>query len=251
MPVLVMEPNAIHVWSGRIAAGEDCFLDLYASLSQDEIEKANRLHFEKDRRSYMISRGLLRSILAAYLGLEPSEIEFQYSTHGKPFLRNQAMYFSVSHSGDRVLYAFCKNCDLGVDLEQVRELDDAGIIAQRFFAVSECLELCATRQPTRTRAFFCCWTRKEAYIKAMGQGLSLALDSFQVPMAPAPMGNLRIRIGPDAFCDGNLRHLDPAPGYVGALFTSWPFFSLVDWTFDTAEGCISNLPAQVRANLSS
>lgn len=237
--ILPMKADEIHVWNGRVAAGEDCFLELSKSLSQDETERANRFRFDEHRRSFIICRGLLRSILASYLGLRPAEIQFQYGAQGKPALQNRAMCFSISHSENRVLYAFCKNFELGVDLEYVRELPDAEMLAQRFFAPSEYVEFCGTTPALRTRAFFCCWTRKEAYIKATGQGLSQPLHSFQVPIEPEQPARLRIMTGPDAeLSDWSLRHLDPAPGYVGALAAPIVSFPWVQWTFGTAEECI-------------
>ena len=230
------------MWSGRIAAGEDCFLALFKSLSQDETERAARLHFDKDRRSFIICRGLLRSILAGYLGLNPAEILFEYGAQGKPSLQNRAMCFSVSHSEERVLYALCKNCELGVDLEYVRELPDAEILAQRFFAPSEYIEFCGTTPASRTRAFFCCWTRKEAYIKATGRGLSLPLDSFQVPILPDQPAQLRITTRPNEYLSGwSLRHLDPSPGYVGALAAPLVSFPLTHRTFEMAEECMERI----------
>jgi 4'-phosphopantetheinyl transferase len=237
-----MRANEVHVWSGRIAAGGDCFLELYKSLSRDETERAARLHFDKDRRYFIICRGLLRSILAGYLGLRPTEILFEYGAQGKPSLQNRAICFSVSHSEDRVLYAFCKNCELGVDVEYVRELPDAEILAQRFFAPSEYIEFCGTTPAGRTRAFFCCWTRKEAYIKATGRGLSLPLDSFQVPILPEPPAKLRISTRRDEYLSNwSLRHLDPSPGYVGALAVPLASFPLAQRTFETAEECMEHI----------
>ena len=230
------------MWSGRIAAEEDCFLALFKSLSQDETERAARLHFDRDRRSFIICRGLLRSILAGYLGLNPAQILFEYGAQGKPSLQNRAMCFSVSHSEERVLYALCKNCELGVDLEYVRELPDAEILAQRFFAPSEYIEFCGTTPAARTRAFFCCWTRKEAYIKATGRGLSLPLDSFQVPILPDQPAQLRITTRPNEYLSGwSLRHLDPSPGYVGALAAQLVSFPLAHRTFETAEECMERI----------
>jgi len=237
-----MKADEIHVWNGRIVSGEECFLGLYKSLSQDETEKAARLHFDKHKRSYVICRGLLRSILAGYLGLRPAEILIQYGTQGKPFLQNRAVRFSLSHSEDRVLFAFSRSCELGIDLEYVRELPDAEQLARRFFAPSEYIEFCGTTPAIRTRAFFCCWTRKEAYIKATGLGLSLPLDSFQVPAVAEQPAQLRITTGPDAQLSGwSLRHLDPAPGYVGALAAPLESFALVQRSFETAEECIDRL----------
>jgi len=215
---------------------------LYKFLSPDETEKATRLHFDKHKRSHVICRGLLRSILSGYLGLGPAEILIQYGAQGKPFLGNQAVRFSVSHSEDRVLFAFCRNYELGIDLEYIRDLPDAEQLARRFFTPSEYVEFCGTSPAIRSKAFFCRWTRKEAYIKATGLGLSLPLDSFQVPAVPGQLANLRITRGAGSPVSGwSLRHLDPAPGYVGALAAPLVSFPLVQWTFENAEECIHRL----------
>lgn len=235
---LFMEADEIHLWTGRIAAGEDCLLELYASLSQDEIKKANGFHFDKHRRAYIICRGLVRSILAGYLGLKPSEIQFQYGREGKPFLQVRPVRFGVSHSVDRVLYAFCRNHEVGVDLEYVCDLPDLEMLAQHFFTPSEYAEFSNTVPAVRTKAFFRSWTRKEAYAKATGQGLSLPPDSLPVLTRRELPANARIMLRPEAQpSDWSLRDLEPAPGYVGALATPLASAPLLAWTFESAEEC--------------
>jgi 4'-phosphopantetheinyl transferase len=233
-----MKTNEIHLWNGCIAAGKDSFLGLCASLSREELEKADGFRFDKDRRSYIICRGLLRSILGTYLQVKPAEIQFQYGREGKPFLQDRAIHFSVSHSEDRVLYALCRNHELGVDLEYVRELPDVETLARHSFAPSEYAAFCNTVPAVRTRAFFCCWTRKEAYMKATGRGLSLPPDSFEVPSEYELLAEARIMLGPDAKpSNWSLRHLDPAHSYVGALATPLVSAPLLEWTFESAEEC--------------
>lgn len=233
-----MKADEIHVWNGCIAAGRNCFLELYGSLSEDEIEKADGFHFGKHRRSYIICRGLLRAILGAYLRVEPAEIKFQYGPEGKPFLQGHTVCFSVSHSEDRVLYALCRSHELGVDLEYVRELPDIETLAQHSLAPSEYAAFCNTVPAVRTRAFYCCWTRKEAYMKATGRGLSLRPESVDVLSEHTLPEKGRIMLGPDAkSSDWSLRHLDPAPRYVGALVTPLASAPLLEWTFESAEEC--------------
>lgn len=236
--ILSMKADEIHLWNGRIAAGEDCFLELYASLSQEEIEKANGFRFDQHRRHYIICRGLLRTILAGYLDAKPAEIHFQYGNKGKPFLLDCAVRFSVSHSEDRVLYAFSEHHELGVDLEYIRELPDVEMLAQHFFAPFEFAGFCNAVTAGRKRAFFCCWTRKEAYIKATGQGLSLPLDSFYVPTESEGPAKATTMAGSDAGAsDWTVIHLDPAPGYVGALASPLASTRLLEWTFESVEEC--------------
>lgn len=147
-----------------------------ALLSIDERLRADRFQFEEDRRRFIVSRAKLRELLARYTN---REIRFEMNEHGKPFLTGGGVCFNVSHSGDLVLHAISRSCDVGVDVEHVRLDRDLEGIAKRFFSGSESTEL--ERLPTT--AFFNCWTRKEAIVKATGLGISMGLDTFDVPVA--------------------------------------------------------------------
>jgi 4'-phosphopantetheinyl transferase len=237
-----IESGQIHLWNGRITAGDACFFELYKSLSHDEAERAARFHFGRHRRDYIICRGLLRSVLSSYLNLNPADLTFRYGPEGKPFLQNLGLHFSVSHSENRVLYALCENSELGVDIEYVRDLPEADILAKHYFSPFECAELRSTTPAIRMKAFFCCWTRKEAYIKATGKGLSIPLDSFQVSTSPAQPVTLKAREGQDLqLTNWSLKHLDPAFGYVGALAVPSPSFLLYEQNFESADECIDRL----------
>ena len=158
-------------------------------------------------------------MLAHYLGCPPNEIEFIYGPKGKPELRDSSrIRFNASHSGQIALYAFTLGCELGVDVEELRELDDAESIAVRFFSIGEVSELLSLKPEDRGLAFFHCWTRKEAYVKAIGDGLAIPLDRFQVTLLPgAPARFVQIARDMETASDWTLHHLEPAPGYVGAL----------------------------------
>lgn len=185
---LPLRAGEVHLWRVDLAAtadGEPRWLEI---LSSDEQARAARFHFARDRRRFATTRALLRIVLASYLGSEPQELVFSYSEKGKPFLepqsRDDRLEFNVSHSGELALMAFSRERQLGVDVEQIRENLDPASIARRYFSQNEQKQLAALEPTERYGGFFRCWTRKEAYIKARGDGLSLSLDSFDVSLAP-------------------------------------------------------------------
>ena len=153
-------------------------------LSSDETKRASRFHFPRDRQRFVASRALLRTILAGYLTTDPGDLTFSYSKKEKPSLgpahAERGVTFNVSHSGGIALYAFARRRDIGVDVEQVRRDFDIEGIARRFFSAHEQSQLFDLPVAERVDAFFRCWTRKEAYIKATGDGLSLPLTQFDV-----------------------------------------------------------------------
>jgi 4'-phosphopantetheinyl transferase len=183
-----IEACEVHVWRAYLNQSDSTLSSLWTLLSADERERAQRFHFREDRDRYVTARGALRDILSRYLENSPREIRFIYSEYGKPMLDDEVggarLTFNLSHSRELALYAVAESRAVGVDVEFVRE-DCAGIdIAERFFSSEECSALRALAREQRTAAFFNCWTRKEAYIKARGLGLSLPLDSFSVSIAP-------------------------------------------------------------------
>jgi 4'-phosphopantetheinyl transferase len=153
-------------------------------LSEDELERAGRFRFERDRRRFVAGRSTLRRLLASYLDASPREIGFEYGPFGKPDVPAAGLSFNVSHSGSCALFAFGPRFELGVDVEllDVAKADDDRV-AQHFFAPQEVATLRAHSPWARPRAFLRCWTRKEAFIKARGDGLSLPLQDFDVSFA--------------------------------------------------------------------
>jgi 4'-phosphopantetheinyl transferase len=209
----------VHVW-GVWLSGSDASLAYYRSmLSSEELQRVERFRFEHLRHSYTRSRGSLRLLLAHYLACPPNEIELICRPKGKPILRDSSrIHFNASHSGQMALYAFTVGCELGVDVEQLRKLDEPELIAARFFSTAEASELVSLAPEQRGPAFFRCWTRKEAYVKAIGEGLAIPLNRFQVtllPGVPARFVKLASDLGTAA--DWTLDHLEIAPGYLGAL----------------------------------
>lgn len=212
-------PREVQVWGVSLTASDQT-LSLYQSaLSVDERNRAGRLRFENLRRAFTISRGGLRFLLAGFLGRHPKEIAFDYGPRGKPELQHRSrLRFNLSHSGLVALFAFTLDCELGLDVEQLRELPDHEAIATRFFSAGEVTELRSLDPAERLAAFFRCWTRKEAYIKAVGDGLAIPLDQFQVTLLPGVRASLlKAAGGFESVETWTLHHLEPARGYVGAL----------------------------------
>ena len=209
----------VQIWRVWLSATESALAYYRATLSLDERNRAERFRFENLKSRYIVGRGALRVILAYYLGCRPKDIEFIYGEKGKPALRGMSsVRFNVSHSADMGLYAFTLDCEVGVDVEQLREVDDLEAIASRFFCAAEASELLSLGLADRGAAFFRCWTRKEAYVKAIGDGLSIPLDRFQVTLlAGDPARFVHIAGDVQAAVGWTLHNLDLAPEYVGAL----------------------------------
>jgi 4'-phosphopantetheinyl transferase len=176
---LLLGAREVHVWSLELRNDADALESL---LSDDELERADRFHFERDRRRYVTGRGLVRTVLARYLGRDPVSLAFRYGPYGRPELAE--LPFNVSHSGDLALVAVGLQPDIGVDIERLRPEPAEEQVAERFFSPNEVAALRSLPRADQPRAFLACWTRKEAFIKALGNGLSLALDSFDVTLRP-------------------------------------------------------------------
>jgi 4'-phosphopantetheinyl transferase len=219
-PVLVRDE--VHVWRASLDQPPSQIEKARCSLAADEEARAARFHFEKDRAHYIVARGVLRDILGCYLNRASECLSFRYGPHGKPALAGysdgERIRFSVSHSHGMALYAVARGREVGIDLERIRRDLAAGEIAERFFSRWEVATLRALPTELQRQAFFLCWTRKEAYIKARGEGLSLPLDQFDVSLAPGePAAILGTRPDPAEASRWSLQELCPAHGYVAAL----------------------------------
>jgi 4'-phosphopantetheinyl transferase len=210
----------IHVWSLRTADVSKAVVSKFELfLTPDERRRAERFRFESLRHSFVLTRGALRGLLGRYLHVPPAKIQIAYGSKGKPRLAEPGVAtFNVSHSGGMAVFAFAAGCEIGVDVEEIRPLPDMLDIAQRFFCPAETAELISVSGNQRERAFFHCWTRKEAYIKALGEGLSVPLDDFQVTLRPGePASIIHLAGDVDAGRTWRLYDLELSPGYVGAL----------------------------------
>lgn len=233
-PDLTLEPYAIHVWAAALDAAPDRLGGFRTVLSPDERARAERFRFERHRRRFTVARGVLRHLLAFYLDTAPHQLELSYSKYDKPFLAGQRLRFNVSHSHELALFAFCWETAVGVDVEYVqRPMQDAPSIARNFFSASENAVFTAVSPAHQNQAFFNCWTRKEAFIKAVGEGLSYPLDAFDVTLRPGePARFLQIRGSADEARRWSLFHLEPAPDYAGALALRGEDWQLSRWRFE-------------------
>jgi 4'-phosphopantetheinyl transferase len=221
--------NEVHVWrvglDGAAPAGV---------LSDDERQRAARFRFERDRRRFAAARASLREILGGYLGEPPERLRFGQGAHGKPVLAWPAasgVCFNVSHSDALALCAVSRGREVGVDVEALRPLPDADALAERFFSAAELAELRRLPDARRLQAFFCCWTRKEAYLKAIGCGLLQPLDAFDVSVAPEDLDcRLSVPAQPAEAARWLLLSLDAGPGYAAAVAGSDRPWQPVRWT---------------------
>ncbi|WP_088625583.1 4'-phosphopantetheinyl transferase superfamily protein [Oceanicola sp. 22II-s10i] len=208
----------IHLW--RLTGPDDAVARMAAHLSEDEAARAARFVFDRDRRAYILGRGRLREILGAEMGRAPAAVRFGYGAHGKPFVTG-GPWFNLSHSDGIACLSLHPSMDFGLDIEAFRQIEDG--VAERFFSATEYASLSALPSDQWTAGFFRCWTRKEAVVKAMGDGLSIPLDAFDVTLRPgdAPlMTRLDPALGQAA--DWQLAHFELGPDMVGALAVRAP-----------------------------
>lgn len=240
-PAGALARGEAHVWRASLDVADDELEVLGSLLARDELERARTFVRELDRRRFVAGRAVLRILLGRYVGDDPAALPFAYGPNAKPHLASPTarVEFNVSHAGPLVLLAFTRGIAVGVDVERIRDDVDSHRIASRFFSGAERDALRTLPEPTRTRAFFACWVRKEAYVKACGAGLSQPLQSFDVSVDPAtPAALLRAR---DPLVDvrgWSLRDLDVGPGYVAALAlaATSPRVQLLDYGAEEREG---------------
>lgn len=232
-----LKKQEAHVWR--------CDLDRIAargaeySLSTDEHARADKFHFQRDRSRFLAGRGVLRCLLAGYLNTSPSHLEFAVNAHGKPELKSNphSLRFNVSHSQNQALFAFCFERDIGVDIEWMRpDLDAQKILrlAHRFFTPQESRALSTLEETARRAAFFRLWTRKEAFLKAVGSGVAGGLSRYEIsllsgekPQILAPQGEAKL---------WSLFDLDVEPEYSGSLAVKAQIvfdFTIQSWDFES------------------
>ena len=244
--------DEVHVWRAKLEWPAEYIANWYDVLSRDERERAERYHFQVDRNRHVIGRFLSKILIGRCLHIKAASVSFTYDAKGKPRLANNhgrstyrsgktvrtsgatsTLNFNISHSGDYILVALAYGRDLGVDIERIRKDFDPNLVAKRFFAKRESLILAALPESTMHDAFFACWTRKEAYVKAHGEGLDLALDQFDVAFLPGEEAQLlETRHDPAEASRWVLRNLDAGENYKAALaiqgssvrlkFWEWP-----------------------------
>jgi len=231
-----------HVWRASLEQPVRIVESLYRILSPDEQARANRFHFEKDRRHFIVARASLRKLLGQYLAIQPTKLRFAYGDYGKPQLapaildQPAKLNFNLAHADGLAVYAFTRLGEIGVDLERVKPAFAGEDIARRFFSEAEVNSFDQLPAEDRPLAFFNCWTRKEAFIKAKGLGLSLPLDQFDVTLAPDQEASLlRMRWDESEASRWSLRALEIGPGYVGAVAIEAHDWQLSCWHFQLTQ----------------
>src|SRR5436309_9980119 len=186
---LSLQTGEVHVWRIELEQPNDLLEKFRATLDPDELERARRFHFDKHRRHFIVGRGFMRDVLSHYLEVAPVALRFSYGPYGKPALageyENSKLCFNLSHSHNLALFAITEEKHLGVDVEHIRSDFASEDIARRFFSRVEVENFNALASEEQVAAFFRCWTRKEAFMKATGKGMSQPLDTFDVTLAPA------------------------------------------------------------------
>lgn len=218
-------PREVQVWFARLDVPAEPALRFCATLSGDERARSAGFRSPRDRQRFIVAHGVLRALLGRYLQRPPQRIGYVHNAFGKPALRcarGRRLSFNLSHSAGLVLVAIARARDvrLGVDVEHLRAPTDHADIAQGFFSPREIRQLSALARPLDAEAFLGCWTQKEAYLKARGEGLTVPLDGFSVPVRPHPAARSAGRVvtadpatgQPWTFC-----RFHPARGYIGAL----------------------------------
>ena len=210
----------VHIWYVDLSAADTCVPTPESVLSLDERARAARLVQGENRRRFVVSRAVLRCLLSQYAEVAPEQLRFDYGPHGKPELAStglaQGLGFNMSHSGDVILYAVARGRSIGIDVEHERPRSNFMRIAERFFSVEEYEALHAFPDRDRPSAFFRCWTRKEAYVKARGDGIAAGLDTFSVSMDEEPC-LLRSDEGPAEVARWSMADIVVEDGYVSTL----------------------------------
>ena len=217
--------DGVHLWRARLDLPPAEHHRLCGLLSPDEKRRAERLMFERQRRRFEAARGTLRTILARFLQTNPAALEFAVNQHGRPFLSGKwaeaDLRFNLSHSAGMMLVAVAEGIEAGIDIEQIRPVPNLERIVRRFFAPGEAERLLELPEKQRLEAFFACWTRKEAFLKALGKGLLFPLKEFEVEFRPGrPAALLSVAGNREKAARWNLYDIDSGRDFASALVTA-------------------------------
>jgi 4'-phosphopantetheinyl transferase len=228
---LSLEAGQVHVWRACLDQ-EDALLDRFRqTLAAEELDRTRRFRFERLQKHFVASRGFLRHVLARYVSAKPEELRFTYNSYGKPSLAGEkSLQFNMSHSHEVGLVAVTRGAAVGIDVEHIRADFASDEIARRFFSRLEVETFNSLPPEEQVGAFFRCWTRKEAYIKAIGKGLSQPLDSFDVTLAPADPAAL-LRPGDEDTLTWTFSDIDVGPAYASALLIEGTPSQISYWQF--------------------
>ena len=215
-----LQSGEVHVWGVDLEQTDDVVQRFRNTLDEAELQRAGRFYFERHRRAFIVGRGFLRDVLGRYLKSSPEVLEFSYGAYGKPALNGEhkdtKLRFNMSHSHDIGLLAITEKRVVGVDVEHIRADFATEEIARRFFSRCEVDVFNTLAKEEQVAAFFRCWTRKEAFIKATGRGLSQALDGFDVTLGPGVKAEL-LRVEDDDASRWSMCDIDVGPEYAAAL----------------------------------
>ncbi len=240
-PVTIPDLGAgvVHLWRIPLLRERRAIETCLQLLSADERKRMNRFHFDEHRERFALRQGALRIVLGHYLAVDPRRVELHYSPKGKPEVEPPdalaPLRFNLSDSSDWAIVGLTRRDRIGVDIEEMRAHADLETLALDHFSLHEREELLSLPPSERVAGFYNAWTRKEAWLKACGDGLSVPLSDFDVSLTPGePPRLLRVRDGAGPPRDWALRGCDPAPGYVGAVAVESERFRLLTWTFELA-----------------
>jgi 4'-phosphopantetheinyl transferase len=228
----ILHYRHVHIWRIFLPIEEKIKAILQDSLSSDELYRVKKFHFKPDQERALVSRGGLRNILARYLNKMPNEIVFHYTPLGKPYLNNSTLNFNLSHSNLCVLIGIRENNLIGVDVEYYKKTVDYIPIAKNFFSQHEYAALSALPFEKQPLAFYRCWTRKEAFLKAIGNGLQTPLDQFTVNFLPFEEPSIEISHtfdGPEKNRGWQLSEINPGENYIGAFASPEKYNKICLW----------------------
>lgn len=227
----VLGDDEVQVWLAHLPSARDSLAALAAVLSPDEVERAARFRSPAHQERARMTRGILRILLGRHLQTDAREILFTYNEHGKPALApSRRMHFNLSHSGDYAAFVITRLGAVGVDVERVREdMTQLEEIACRYFAASEQAQLQSVAEGDRVRAFFTLWTRKEAFVKARGDGVCSGLEQFEVLLSVPRLA--RIHGDSQAAANWSMAEFPPVPGYSGAVVVHTPMCAVSFWNW--------------------
>lgn len=218
-----LKQDEVHLWCVNLSLlGNRNLQQLSGYLSKEEFLRTERYYFDKDKRLFVFRSGLLRRFLGSYLHVSPSKVQIGYNGNGKPFLNDHhgedTIQFSLSHSKGVVLYGFSRKGRIGVDVELIQPMTDMDDVVEGFFSKNEKIEYKGLSIEHRMEGFYNCWTRKEAFLKALGDGLSRGLDTFDVSLTPGEPAVLK-RVGwaPTEVQRWMLQSITTIPGYAAAI----------------------------------
>lgn len=220
-------PGDVHVWCASLKQSMSTLKQFANILSPKERKRADQFYFEKDKNHYITGHGVIKVLLSRYLNKRAKDIGFCYGPYGKPECvdqcNNKKIYFNYSHSEEVALYAFSIDNDLGIDVEYIRDIADMNQIVNNICSQEEIIVFETLAESDRRTAFFNCWTRKEAFIKAVGKGLSMPLDQFKVSFLPnKPAKLLSVNAEEKTKQEWHIQDLKPAYGYAAAIAVKGP-----------------------------